>query len=47
MNRVHQIAWVECMEVGCPSGIAIDVRHVRNFEDRWTCNAHEPHEVTC
>ena len=41
MNRVQQIAWIQCLEVGCVAGLAVDIRHVRNFEDRWACAEHE------
>ena len=41
MNRAQGIAWVQCTEVGCVAGLAVDIRHVRNFEDRWTCDEHE------
>jgi len=32
--------WIECQEIGCPNGIAVHWRHVRNFEDRYRCDDH-------
>lgn len=42
----EQLAWVQCTEIGCTAGLAVDIRHVRNFEDRWHCPEHES-EVPC
>ena len=36
-----RIAWVGCQEVGCDAGLAVDARHLSNFEGRWCCPDHE------
>ncbi len=37
-------AWVDCAEPGCPNGMPIQWRHVRNFEGRFYCDEHEDTE---
>lgn len=35
-------AWISCAHLGCENGLAVDVRHVRNFECRdWYCAEHD------
>lgn len=37
-----EAAWIPCDAIGCENGLAVDARHVRNFEGRdWTCAEHE------
>ena len=47
MNRVTQIAWVQCTEVGCVAGLAVDARHVANLTAAggWLCRDHDGEAV--
>jgi hypothetical protein len=48
VKYLEQLAWVQCVSSGCPTGRAIDSRHLDNLtaSGGWTCPEHNS-EVPC